>query len=872
MMDNKEEESKDDRLFIYQIETKQQHNSNNDYQYDLTTTQTNDIDDSLKEKNIIKRSESKKKKRSHDDFEHGQGEDIIYTENELKCKVKKELIVICTRLGIQSSINQLKDTIIQQIIKHQNDQQEFKSKMIDNNPLLDYNKGSLEYSLPWPIIRRIISQLWQESSICTCYYNQQIDNLIKENQNTNRFIYQKWPLCLMLWNESRMKCPMHTYHYFNDLDPSTNISKLIASTSNQKNKWRFQLLTISKRINQFISSRYLDNVLLRLNQDTLNHLNNQYCPIKTPKVLLLYNSNDLTFIGDQNTTIFNQVEKLKIHRVDLKPPNNKILPKIFKNIKSITATYSNVLGHLQYDRLCQKQFLSSFKNLTSINLQSCQHFNYNRDVFLTALTKITTGGGITKLLLPIDWCALPIDLDTKLADSIVNSNIIPPQQMPNLKTFHFYNYQMVGYTFIDTNLTTIVDHSHNGCPNINPFINNIPPTISTIKLKSGDEILKPLLACGLLIFNINKVLIDSIYEMTDQMINQFTKIGYKYHGATFKSPTTTKRQFTFIKSIPTAPKITKTKTLTISTTKKTTACSTNQRVITNSNNNNNNNPTLPFYLIEKIIKYSWHRYYCTCEPETNQNDSLFKKCQQLCNAKSKCPIHKNSAVLNLIKRITFKSSQVTNIQSKFTNQYCLLGKSIETLTLDIDDANSDLKFPQLDHYSNVSRLTAEIYQAEDSFPLLVEFKSLTSLDISQIKMYPNGLVMEELIDGLKDMSLKKLYFCENQIPESIFEDSSLSRSLESISINVNDMLTYTPRLFNLPKLRHIRIINNNHQTPFYKDLLTKNFGFPSSLPPGIQKISTNDAICTKICIHNPQVKELVYLEIVLILSVPRGFI
>ncbi|EGG16195.1 hypothetical protein DFA_09223 [Cavenderia fasciculata] len=124
-----------------------------------------------------------------------------------------------------------------------------------------------------------------------------------------------WPVCISLWNDSKesrmMKCPMHRYHYLNDLDPSINIYSgtriMFTSTTNDKNKWRFQLLNISKI----------------LDQDPWNHLNNQYCPIKTPKVVNNPTNDNLSIIGDENTTIFNQVEKLKLDSVCLKSPNNQ---------------------------------------------------------------------------------------------------------------------------------------------------------------------------------------------------------------------------------------------------------------------------------------------------------------------------------------------------------------------------------------------------------------------------------------------------------------------------------------------------------------------------------------------------------------------
>ncbi|EGG17156.1 hypothetical protein DFA_08139 [Cavenderia fasciculata] len=563
---------------------------------DQPTTTTTTQDDIVKVKKQTKRSS--KKKTSHDDFENDQ--DITnFTENELKCKFKQELIVICNRLGIQSSNSQLKDTIIQQIIK----QQEFKSKMVDNNkPLFDYNKGSLEYSLPWPIISRIITQFWQESSICTCYYNQQTIDTIKANQYKRCGVM--WPIYLSMFDDSKesaMQCPMHRYHYLNDLDPSINIARPFTSTVNDKNKWRFQLLNISKRVNQFISSIYFDNISFKLDQETWSHLNNnQYCPIKSPKIVHLYDTkDDLSFIGDQNivATIFNMVENLTLDNVNLKAPNNKIIPK----------------------------------NLTSINLQSYQPLEKeNRESFLAILSKTMTRR-ITKLLLPIDWCR-SVNLDTKFNLGIVNSNIIPLPQMRNLKTFHYYNYSLYRSSFDNPNLTTLVDHScgDHGSGYISTFINSLPTTISTIKLKPGTSLFKHLFSDQTLgLLNLNKLLIDYDFEITDQIINHFAKYGYQYHGARFKG-STTKRQFKFIKSTTNEPLIRSTKSTTTPTFQ-------NEIVL-----NNNNNTTLAYFLIEKIVRYSWNSYYCTCEQITNHKDSIKLQCQQLFNAKSICPVHKNS--------------------------------------------------------------------------------------------------------------------------------------------------------------------------------------------------------------------------------------
>ncbi|EGG20455.1 hypothetical protein DFA_07579 [Cavenderia fasciculata] len=749
--------------------------------------------------------------------------------NELKSKQKKDLLLICQELGIEASMKETKDEIIEKILKIQNDQLEFKRKMVDNNPLCDYNKGSLEYSLPWPIISKILDLVWTESSICTCYYN---------DEATRKFLMYA----------------------------------------------------------------------LILNQESLDHLNNQYCPIKKPKVVTLYGSEDDLDLGSQSTMIFNSVEKLKLENINIKPPNNKIISKIFNNnIKSMTPIY--LLNSNITDSNTFKPFLLGFNNLTSINLLYYRGIFTKSDLFLDVLAKSPRlVGGLVKILIPKDWCKSHITLDTKLANSILTSNILPPQQMINLQTFHI-NHMMVGYNLDDLKLTKIVDHTRDSYFLL-PNIKTIPKTITTIKFKTASDpnfIIES--TFGQL--NIKKLLFDSAYEMTEIMINSFAKRGYEYHGSTFKTRSTSTRQFKFIKSTTrNIPEI-------IIVDNKTTT------KIESPQNNCYNNPTLPFYLIENIVRYSWNSYYCTCEIETSDDESdnipTLEQCLQLIKAKSICPIHKDRSPhlgdfitkpllqrinrlrfglsitckrlfgfvsKHLVKRMIFSNNlhDIPSLHLHFSNQYCLVGKSIETLTLEFKNSMA-LQHPnilQLGHYSNVSRLKL-VESPEQSrskipdfystlFNSILAFKSLTELDVSDFPVYNTSYIYNgidrNLIKGLKDIALVKLYYFNHRIgvvfpkyQDRADNECPLSQSLESVSINTYYLQDISKCLFQLTKLRHLRIINNNNNNN-NRDANNDKLLESTKLPNGIQKISTDDPIIvTKISqIQNPQINQLTILS------------
>ncbi|EGG19792.1 hypothetical protein DFA_06894 [Cavenderia fasciculata] len=97
---------------------------------------------------------------------------IFFTEIELKRKYKDELIKIGQRFGVACSTRDTKDIIIRKIMEKQ------------NNPLNQFNRGTLEYALPWIIITKILDYVWASSQVCTCYHSQAAIQQVEDIKNT----------------------------------------------------------------------------------------------------------------------------------------------------------------------------------------------------------------------------------------------------------------------------------------------------------------------------------------------------------------------------------------------------------------------------------------------------------------------------------------------------------------------------------------------------------------------------------------------------------------------------------------------------------------------------------------------------------------
>ncbi|EGG20452.1 hypothetical protein DFA_07576 [Cavenderia fasciculata] len=186
----------------------------------------------------------------------------------------------------------------------------------------------------------------------------------------------------------------------------------------------------------------------------------------------------------------------------------------------------------------------------------------------------------------------------------------------------------------------------------------------------------------------------------------------------------------------------------------------------------------------------------------------------------------------------------------FSNQYCLLGKSIETFTIDLPNhfVENTWEFLQADHYSKIQSLKFESKWQYSKLPSptklflgLVGFEYLTCLNLSNLELDTDSGIA---IDDLKNIPLQKLYynFKDNQFLFKAHRDGGdkddpnewpLTKSLEAVSINSFDVI---PMLDRLPKLRHLRIIVGGRY--HYLDVAELQ---STNLPPCVTKLSFTDS-------------------------------
>ncbi|EGG19714.1 hypothetical protein DFA_00292 [Cavenderia fasciculata] len=250
-----------------------------------------------------------------------------------------------------------------------------------------------------------------------------------------------------------------------------------------------------------------------------------------------------------------------------------------------------------------------------------------------------------------------------------------------------------------------------------------------------------------------------------------------------------------------------------------------------------NNPTLPFSIIEKIVRYSWNSY-----------KQLVKRVALPCQDEERSIQHRH-----------------------YSNQYFLLGKSIKTLTIAMPSGWSDKCWDCLVLYSNIVQCLEfgpitgyypfNLPSPDKLFLSLSRLQSLTSLDMSQWSL---DWVGARGLTQLKNLPLQRLYYI-HKCNQFLFQQQKegdddnpctwpLSRSLEAVSINSFDVI---PMLGRLPKLRHLRIIID--ETGSYGIAKLTNQQIKSKLPKRITKLSFTDSNIAKISKYNPQVKELALL-------------
>ncbi|EGG20910.1 hypothetical protein DFA_00777 [Cavenderia fasciculata] len=759
--------------------------------------------------------------------------------------VVKDLKKICEEMNIYSVTNGKKDEIVQGIIKRQTDVRALKQQMFVSNPLVNYSKYTFDYTLPWSIICKILDQVWYDSSVCTCYYSDYLLKKRKEIINIGKGHFYEWEVELsFVHKQARSQCPMHTFHYANNIIPSIAIDNPLKKYVCNQNLWRYQLLLVSKRINQFISYNYFTKLKCPFmytsrssSSEIWHHINNPYCPFKKPKSLTLRNGivGIDACVEHVSHSMFDTLEKLKLDRFCLPQRHGNYYIRYFKGIKSLTLIEGNF--HMV-------PLLEVLKSCTSLNMA------YQKDDTETrGYINHLPVGAVVKLLLPPTNTINPT-LPTNFNPSTIQITNIHKRldEMTNLHTLHLTSWHESFPLNLPPSVTTLVVYPTLVTLNNPEF--QLPTNITTLKIclsKLKYELPLYDLDSPELIeytrFGINTLLITYKNEITENQINQFKRKGYEYHGSTFKPSDLHKRQLRFIKTNIT-PEI---------------------EYYTPLPTQQPNNPTLPFYIIAKIVKYSWNSYWCNCH---QIQGGPFKWSSLKHIEKPPCHVHswhKNEGELlatinrlrfgltlvckklfvlvsqHLLTKIGFIGNNNNNISSIHANPYCVMAKSIQHLSILTD---SMIILPQ-EMYSQVKILKIVVAQRQPNpllvpdFHFLLGLGSLTSLDINKAS--------SDLFRILKDLPLKKLYTLGITLPFGKWNDDNiLSQSLEAVSINKLDEL---PMLTIFPNLRHLRFatLNSNDKRQ------------PITLPTRVVKISFDDPSGAFIAKCNPQVTRLTLL-------------
>ncbi|EFA84996.1 hypothetical protein PPL_01990 [Heterostelium album PN500] len=85
----------------------------------------------------------------------------IFSRDELEKLKRDELVQLSVKYSLKHN-GLRKDVLIDSILKYQEHINDIKSKLVTNNPIEQYHRGTVEYRLPTLIINRIIRDLWHE--------------------------------------------------------------------------------------------------------------------------------------------------------------------------------------------------------------------------------------------------------------------------------------------------------------------------------------------------------------------------------------------------------------------------------------------------------------------------------------------------------------------------------------------------------------------------------------------------------------------------------------------------------------------------------------------------------------------------------------
>ncbi|EFA84896.1 hypothetical protein PPL_01889 [Heterostelium album PN500] len=201
----------------------------------------------------------------------------IYNQDELNNMKRDDLVEIMKEYSLKHS-GLKKDMLIDAIIKHQEHLIDLKSKLVTDNSIEKYHRGTVEYRLPTLIIYRIIRDLWHHN----------IDLILNTNQLCSNY---RWLLSIGLVSKELFKLISSLFTRFNLFSTKTTIHIQLSASpyktlAQQLKNSVINPLSVLKNINY-----------LTLSMDIFRQLTDKTTTTCTPIELEL---------------IFNSVTKLKL--------------------------------------------------------------------------------------------------------------------------------------------------------------------------------------------------------------------------------------------------------------------------------------------------------------------------------------------------------------------------------------------------------------------------------------------------------------------------------------------------------------------------------------------------------------------------------
>ncbi|EFA79817.1 hypothetical protein PPL_06636 [Heterostelium album PN500] len=313
----------------------------------------------------------------------------IYNQDELNNMKRDDLVEIMKEYSLKHN-GLKKDMLIDAIIKRQEHRDDLKSKLVTDNSIEKYHRGTVEYRLPTLIIYRIIRDLWHDD----------IDVILNTNQLCSNY---RWLLSIGLVSKELYKLISSMFTRFNLF--STKIYKQ-----------RVPLLSPHKTLAQQLKNSVINplSVLkninhLTLSMDIFRQLTDKTTTTCTPIELGL---------------IFNSVTKLKLtHARDMpfQMHHCKSIIQYMPNLDSLTFFKIR----LEAIRIYQK--LQQIPRLTSLDISTVQ------------LNKMPTesrifSSSIRKLKLPMLLTRNPNILGENTQLTTLSVNSVGPEEIDFIRS------------------------------------------------------------------------------------------------------------------------------------------------------------------------------------------------------------------------------------------------------------------------------------------------------------------------------------------------------------------------------------------------------------------------------------------------------